>query len=79
MITLTTAVKVSNFVRQTTLIFYQEKENELVSVEKEIICLVLVRLFKPTFPLLFCTFVTSVTRLADFLHFGQLFKAFGNN
>ena len=23
--------------------------------------------------------VSSVTRLGDFLHFGQLFKAFGNN
>ena len=23
--------------------------------------------------------VTSVTRLGDLLHFGQLFKAFGNN
>ena len=33
----------------------------------------------PPLPLILLFISGSVTRLGDFLHFGQLFKAFGNN
>ena len=41
--------------------------------------LILTYLYSPDWTLLPSQFTTSVTRLGDLLHFGQLFKAIGNN
>ena len=41
--------------------------------------LILVELLTPLAENQATLLLTSVTRLGDFLHFGQLFKAFGNN